>query len=169
MEIDGIKKKVADCEAVVEYMLTTNDKPAPEDMPVAKGAVKREEEDNGNRLKFNKDVEGFPPRRKNINPACNGLSNHGGCVDEKKGEKGQRERERAANYGRECNKYTTLMFLLYELKGQDQIKLTGSLMILSSLKDAKSGVIESAIMVKDFIYRNRDEVSAWAVRHFPSH
>ena len=40
-------------------------------------------------------------------------------------------------------------------------QLTGALLRLSGLEDAKSGAIKSALMVKDFIFRNRSDVTAW--------
>ena len=46
-------------------------------------------------------------------------------------------------------------------------QLTGTLLCLSGLEDAESGAIESALMVKDFIFRNRSDVTAWCAEQFP--
>ena len=46
-------------------------------------------------------------------------------------------------------------------------RLINSLMRLSNLEESKSGTIESAIMVKNEVFRGRRDVGAWAQKHFP--
>ena len=48
-----------------------------------------------------------------------------------------------------------------------ETRLVNSLLRLSNLEDAKSGSIESAIMVKNNVFRGRRDVGAWTDRHFP--
>jgi hypothetical protein len=46
-------------------------------------------------------------------------------------------------------------------------QVTNALLRLSGLEDAKAGAIESALMVKDLIFRNRSDVTAWCSKQFP--
>jgi hypothetical protein len=46
-------------------------------------------------------------------------------------------------------------------------RLLNSLLRLSNLEESKSGSIESAIMVKNEVFRGRNDVGAWCDRYFP--
>jgi uncharacterized membrane protein YgcG len=46
-------------------------------------------------------------------------------------------------------------------------KLLNSLLRLSNLEESKSGSIESAIMVKNEVFRGRNDIGAWCDKYFP--
>jgi hypothetical protein len=45
-------------------------------------------------------------------------------------------------------------------------KLVQSLLRLSNLEESKSGSVESAIMIRNHVFRNRHDISAWCDKHF---
>ena len=46
-------------------------------------------------------------------------------------------------------------------------RLVNALLRLSNLEETKSGTIEGAIMVKDEVFRGRDDLGAWCDKYFP--
>ena len=60
-----------------------------------------------------------------------------------------------------CNKYMTRMDDL-------EAALLSNTARVSNLEQAKSGKIESALLMKNQIFRSRDDVAAWAELHFPT-
>jgi hypothetical protein len=67
----------------------------------------------------------------------------------------------------DCDKDAELCSLCMVRMTGIERKLTGALLRLSGLEDAKSGAIESALMIKEFIFRNRSDVTAWCATQFP--
>jgi hypothetical protein len=68
----------------------------------------------------------------------------------------------------DCDKDVTKCSLCMNRMDGIENRLVHSLLRLSNLEETKSGAIESAIMVKQEVFRGRKDIIAWAEKHFPS-
>jgi hypothetical protein len=134
--------RIKDCEDTADYLLTLLDS--------------KDEEQLNSRKKEPLDDEGKDYVLRTFQPQANkekpkqgeqqvGFHNRNGGCDE--------------NVAR-CSLCMTRMTSI-------ESKVTGALVRLSNLEDTKTGTIESALMIKSFVFRNRSDVTAWCATQFP--
>ena len=69
--------------------------------------------------------------------------------------------------GTDCDHDATLCSYCMNRMDGIENRLINSLMRLSNLEESKAGSIESAIMVKNEVFRGRRDIAAWTQKHFP--
>ena len=71
------------------------------------------------------------------------------------------------NRKRGCDEGVALCSMCMTRMSTIESKVTGALVRLSNLEDTKNGTIESALMIKSFVFRNRSDMTAWCATQSP--
>ena len=144
--VGKMEKILLDCEEVSEFLISLQ--AASEDVHKPKIKGKNSEENHGDEgIEFAGEIFGSSNSNKGPFATGNKRPNDG------EGELAKRVGFERKGSG-DCDKDAECCLLCMVRMTSIERQLTGALLCLSGLEDAKSGAIESALMVKDFIFRN---------------